>query len=138
MPLHIIKLSVGSESVEDLAAWQAAQLARQEKAPRLMHVTRMTPKRRDEILDGGSIYWVIKGFTCVRQRIVDLVEATKGGVPGCGIVYEPELIQVARRPTRAFQGWRYLKPEAAPPDLGRAALDAPPELQQALAELGLL
>ena len=141
MALHIIKLSVGSDSVEDLADWQAGRLKQLKKAgkpPRLMHVTRMTPKRRDEVLDGGSIYWVIKGFTCVRQRILDLVPATKEGIAGCGIVYDPEIVQVARRPQRAFQGWRYLKPEAAPPDLAAIGFDAPPELQQKLAELGLL
>ena len=141
MPLHLIKLCVGVESVQDLADWQAGRLKQLKKAgakPLLSHVTRTTPKRRDEILDGGSLYWVIKGYTAVRQPIVDLVAAEKQGVPHCAIVYAPELIPVARRAQRAFQGWRYLEAASAPPDLKGAALDAPPELQQALAELGLL
>ena len=64
MALHILKLCVGVDTLQELADWQAARL-KQMKGPRklLSHVTRMTPKRRDEILDGGSLYWVIKGKT---------------------------------------------------------------------------
>lgn len=141
MPLNILKLSVGSDSIADLAGWQAGrlkQLAKAGKPPLLTHVTRMTPRRRDEVLDGGSIYWVIKGFTGVRQRIVDLKPAMKEGHSACAIVYEPEIIPVARRPQRPFQGWRYLDPAAAPPDLSREAAAIDPELQAALDELGLL
>lgn len=136
MALHILKLCVGVETLADLAAWQAQRLARM-KGPRkrLSHVTRMTPKRRDEILDGGSLYWVIKGQIAARQPIVDLKPAVKNGHPSCAIVYEPVLIPVARRLQRAFQGWRYLKPENAPPDLPGGVSG---ELGAELAALGLL
>jgi hypothetical protein len=134
--LHILKLCVGVDALEDLADWQAARLS-QMKGPRklLSHVTRMTPKRRDEILDGGSLYWVIKGQIAARQPIVDLKPAVKHGHPSCAIVYEPVLIPVARRLCRAFQGWRYLKPEDAPPDLP-AGMNG--ELGAELTKLGLL
>jgi len=134
--LHILKLCVGVDTLQELADWQAARL-KQMKGPRklLSHVTRMTPKRRDEILDGGSLYWVIKGQIAARQPIVDLRPAVKNGHPSCAIVYEPALIPVARRLHRPFQGWRYLKADDAPPDLPGGMSG---ELGAELAALGLL
>lgn len=140
MALHILKLCVGCESVEDLADWQAerARLL-PDGLPR--HVTRMWPKRGDEVLDGGSIYWVIKGTVLVRQRILrlDPVEG-EDGVTRCAFVLDPELVRTEPAPRRPFQGWRYLAPADAPRDLApaRAGDDAlPPDLAEALAELGL-
>lgn len=136
MALHILKLCVGVDTLQELADWQAARL-KQMKGPRklLSHVTRMTPKRRDEILDGGSLYWVIKGQIAARQPIVDLRPAVKNGHPSCAIVYEPALIPVAGRLHRPFQGWRYLKADDAPPDLPGGMSG---ELGAELAALGLL
>ncbi|MBV9043686.1 MAG: DUF1489 domain-containing protein [Alphaproteobacteria bacterium] len=144
MTLHIIKLCVGVDTVEELATWQAGRIRDQKKrkvkAPELMHVTRMTPKRKDEILNGGSLYWVIKGQIAVRQRILDLRAVTKGGTPHCGIVYDPKLVPLQRRAHRAFQGWRYLEPKDAPPDArgGKGMANLPEELQRELVDLGLL
>ncbi|KAA2314672.1 DUF1489 family protein [Pseudooceanicola sediminis] len=138
---NLIKLSVGTESVEDLAAWQTTAMARTtDGLPR--HVTRMWPKREAELLDGGSIYWVIKGQIQARQRILRLDEADRGdGIRRCAIVLDPDLIRVAPSTKRPFQGWRYLKPEDSPVDLSgtRADDDAlPPELNAALAEIGVI
>ncbi|HEY2032787.1 MAG TPA: DUF1489 domain-containing protein [Rhizomicrobium sp.] len=144
MTLHIIKLCVGAESIEDLAQWQAKRIKDQKKRgvkkPTLMHVTRMTPKRKDEVLDGGSLYWVIKGQIAVRQKLLDLKPTTKNGTPHCGLVYDPKLVPVQRRAHRAFQGWRYLDPKDAPPDArGTKGLEKLPEdLQRELVSLGLL
>ncbi|HWA68870.1 MAG TPA: DUF1489 domain-containing protein [Rhizomicrobium sp.] len=143
MPLHIIKLCVGCDSLADLAGWQKARLkdkrARGQK-PELVHVTRMTPKRGDEVLDGGSLYWVIKGQIAARQTLLALRELKKNGVPHCGLVHDKKLVPVVARPRRPFQGWRYLEAKDAPPDLaltkGAAAL--PEALQRELAALGLL
>ncbi|WP_375691810.1 DUF1489 family protein [Pseudooceanicola sp. LIPI14-2-Ac024] len=139
--VNLIKLSVGTESVEDLAAWQASGVAlTADGLPR--HVTRMWPKREDEILAGGSIYWVIKGVIQCRQRVLRLDEVTRGdGIRRCAIVLDPEIRRVAAAPRRPFQGWRYLKPEDSPVDLTatRQSEDAlPPELSAALAEIGVL
>lgn len=147
MPLHLIKLCVGCDSIEDLASWQAERLkARRhagERKPRLFHRTFQTPKRRAELLDGGSLYWVIRGLIQVRQPLFDLTEGTKeDGTPCCMLMLENELVPVRPTPRRAFQGWRYLDAEEAPPDLGRTSAGSivamPPKLRKQLAELGLL
>ena len=139
--VHLIKLSVGTESVEGLAAWQATKRAQApDGCPR--HVTRMWPRREAEVLNGGSIYWVIKGVIQCRQEINRLDEYIgSDGIKRCAIVLEPKLIHTQSALKRPFQGWRYLNPADAPPDLpeGRAQEDAlPVELNQALAEIGVL
>jgi len=139
--INLIKLSVGSESVEDIAAWQATRRAQTaDGLPR--HVTRMWPKRQAEILAGGSIYWVTKGVVSCRQRILRLDEVIgSDGIRRCAIVSDPELIRVRGGLKKPFQGWRYLKPEDAPEDLpeGRELESPlPPELARGLAEIGVL
>jgi hypothetical protein len=120
--LNIIKLCVGVKEVGELEAWQAQ---RRRQDPPLRHQTRMMPKRVPELLDGGSLYWVIAGFTRVRQRLIDVREETwDDGSPCCGLVLDPELIPVELRPTKPFQGWRYLDPAAAPPDLPKGSVQA--------------
>jgi hypothetical protein len=139
----LIKLSVGPDSLADLARWQNARLKEKKKKREpllLQHVTRMTPKRAEELLNGGSIYWVIKGQIVARQTLVDLKPVKKNGKPHCAIVYQPKLILVARRRHRPFQGWRYLLPKDAPPDITdpKSAKNLPQSLKVELADLGLL
>jgi len=100
----------------------------------------MTPKRGDEVLDGGSLYWVIKGQIAARQKLVAFREVKKNGIPHCGLVYDKALVPVVARPRRAFQGWRYLEDKDAPPDLAqtKGAKGLPEKLQRELAALGLL
>jgi hypothetical protein len=116
-----------------------AALKKRGHKPELKHTTRMLPKRREEVLDGGSLYWVIKGFVAVRQRLIDIRPIVdKEGVPRCHLVYDKDLIVVEPRPRRAFQGWRYFEPKDAPPDMGKAGASMPDKLRRELAELGLL
>ncbi|SFJ35131.1 DUF1489 family protein [Jannaschia pohangensis] len=141
MPLNLIKLSVGSESVDTLANWQRTVRARyQDGLPR--HVTRMWPKRAEEVLAGGSIFWVIKGAVQCRQKVLRFDEALgDDGILRCAFVLDPELVPVVPSLKRPFQGWRYLRPEDAPIDMDpeRATEGAlPPELSVALAEIGVL
>lgn len=144
MTIHIIKLSVGSESFDDLAAWQKQwlkdQKARGKKKPELMHITRQMPKRAAEVLDGGSIYWVVKGWIVARQQLLELRPLKRGGVPHCGFVYDKKLIPVRWQQRRAFQGWRYLEPKDAPPDgvAGDGTEALPEALRLELSALGLL
>ena len=139
MPLHIKKLSVGSESVATLAEWQAMRLKNE---GRLVHVTRAFPKRASEVLDGGSIYWVIKKAIRARQVIDGLeVVLRDDGSKACAIVLRPGLIPVMPRRSRPFQGWRYLPAKDAPPDLAAKLGDTPAgidSMHEELRELGLL
>jgi hypothetical protein len=133
MALHLVKLCVGADSVEELRAWRADR-ARRGIAP--IVPTRQTPKRADELLDGGSLYWVIKGVILVRQKIVSIKTLDSGPQP-CRIDLAPELILTAPQPRRAFQGWRYLDPKDAPPDLaGDDGVEMPQELAKQLREIG--
>jgi len=145
MVLHLIKLCVGADSIEDLREWVSersliAMAAGME--PHSSHITRMIPKRDRELLDGGSLYWVIKGQVQARQQLLDIKTFTDAnGISRCELVLGPEVVETEFQPRRAFQGWRYLTEDDAPRDLknmGEGAADLPLELRRELAELGLL
>jgi hypothetical protein len=146
MVLHLIKLCVGCDAIEELAEWQASRLRELKAAgqkPDLYHRTFQMPKRRDELLDGGSIYWVIKGIVQVRQRLVDLREGSKpDGSPCTLLILDRELVPVRPVPRRPFQGWRYLRDDEVPADLasskGDDIAEMPQRMRRELAELGLL
>jgi len=145
MPLHLIKLCVGCDSVRDLEDWIKQKLKAKRKAgekPEHIHRTRMVPKRADELTDGGSLYWVIRGEVMCRQRIRDVRPfRDKDGIGRCGLVLDPKLVLVEPRPCRAFQGWRYLAANDAPRDLDKAVKSAaamPEKLRRELRELGLM
>jgi hypothetical protein len=145
MPLHILKLAVGCESVQDLRRRVADRVALAKlrgDTPRHVHVTRMVPKREAEVLDGGSLYWVIRGEIAARTKLIAIEPFRDGdGIGRCRLVMHPKVIAVAPRPMRAFQGWRYFKDTDVPPDLGKAAasIEAMPEpMRRELRELGLL
>lgn len=134
MTLHLIKLCVGADSVDDLRRWWAQEAAAG-RGP--VCDTRQTPKRADELTDGGSLYWVVRGVVLVRQAIVSVDTFGQGAAGRCAIALSPELVLTAPQPRRPFQGWRYLKAEDAPPDLsaaGDAAL--PQDLAGRLREIG--
>ena len=141
MTIHIVKLCVGADSVEDLAEWQIGQIKRAKKAkrdPRPVCGTRMWPKRVEDVLAGGSLYWVIKGVISVRQRIVAIEHVTDDHGERCGLYLDAHLKRTVPQPRRAFQGWRYLEPKDAPADLSEAqgGGDLPDHLRRQLVELG--
>ena len=135
--LHLIKLCVGCDSVDDLVTWQRAHFG---EGP-AEHVTRMWPKREAELLAGGSLYWVIKGVVLVRQPLVGLEERRgSDGIRRCALTLSPEITRTEAQPRRAFQGWRYLAPADAPRDLPTHADRADPlprDILTAMAEIGL-
>lgn len=139
MTVHLIKLSAGCEAVEQLESWQAA---RRRAHGRVFHATRMRPRREAELLDGGSIYWVIKGEIRVRQALLGIERKTgEDGISRALLRLEPGLIRTVPRAQRAFQGWRYLAAADAPPDLtagGEDLGDMPLEMRAELRSLGLL
>ena len=145
MALHLLKLCVGAESIQDLEEWIAETIA--SKGARGLpaqqtHTTRMVPTRAEEVLDGGSLYWVIKGNVQCRQLITEIRPFTDDeGIGRCHLMLDPEVVRTDWQPRRAFQGWRYLKPADAPLDLGKGKaglIEMPPKLRRELADLGLL
>ena len=146
MTLHLIKLSVGTDSVEDLEHWIKRKMREKKKRGvkkvERVHTTRMVPKRVDELVDGGSIYWVIRGQIACRERILAVRPFTdKDGIGRCHLVLDPKCVPVEPRPFRAFQGWRYLNEKDAPRDLdrlGAGVAKMPEPLRRELRDLGLL
>ncbi|CAD7034138.1 hypothetical protein RHAB21_02222 [Pseudorhizobium halotolerans] len=145
MALHMIKLCVGADSLQDLRDWVSERALMAISAglePHSVHTTRMVPKRREELLDGGSLYWVIKGQVMARQPLLDLRCVTgSDGIQRCELVLGPEVVETAPQPKRPFQGWRYLKVDEAPRDLGslgEGMAAMPEDLRRELADLGLL
>ena len=142
MTLHLIKLCVGCDSIDDLTEWIALRMNEKRLAGEPlehMHTTRMVPKRIAELLDGGSLYWVIKGQVRVRQSLLDIRPfVDSDGIGRCRLVLEPKVVPTEWQPKRPFQGWRYLPANDAPPDIrhGRRG-QLPPELSAELAALGL-
>jgi hypothetical protein len=146
MPLHLIKLCVGADSIKDLKDWVSERIRTAKKKglpPHHIHVTRMTPKRVEELLAGGSLYWVIRGEIAAREKLLAIEPfRDRDGIGRCRLVMQPRVIPVSPRPMRAFQGWRYLDAKSAPPDLAKAAASAvaamPEPMRRELRDLGLL
>src|SRR5258705_7880822 len=146
MALHLIKLAVGCESVKELKSWVAERMkaAKRKGLPQHhIHITRMTPKRVEELLAGGSLSWVIRGEIAAREKIIAIEPfRDRDGIGRCRVVMRPKVVAVVPRPMRPFQGWRYFTEDAAPPDLGKAAAKAaaamPEPLRRELRDLGLL
>lgn len=143
--VHLVKLCVGADGVDDLVAWQRTRSAErrargEDHRPR--HVTRMWPRRTEEVLAGGSLYWVFRGAILARQSIEDLQEVIGAdGIRRCAIILSDEIVLVETRPRRPFQGWRYLAASDAPPDLTRGGVGTealPPHLALALDGLGVV
>jgi hypothetical protein len=145
MALHLIKLCVGADSLQDLRDWVAERALVAMAAglePHSTHTTRMVPKRVDELLEAGSLYWVIKGQVMARQKLLDIKTFTgSDGIQRCDLLLGPEVVETVPQPRRPFQGWRYLKPDDVPQDLGALGDgmgQMPEELRRELAALGLL
>ncbi len=145
MTLHIVKLCVGADSISDLQEWIDRRLKerkRRKQPIEHIHTTRMMPTRKDEILDGGSLYWVIKGEIAAREKLIDIRPfVDKDGIKRCRLVMDGKVVPVVPRPRAAFQGWRYFPAKEAPPDLaksGKGLTELPEEMRRELRELGLL
>ena len=144
MTVHLIKLSVGIENIDHLTRVQDGRLrqaASDGQEGRLFHRTRHMPRRSEELLDGGSIYWIIKGRTRARQRLIGFEsDVDEEGRKFCRLMLEPGLVPTDPWPHRPFQGWRYLETKDAPPDRARGQADQemPEEMIEELRDLGLL
>ena len=115
MIYHLKKLAVGIDSVKNLKIRQKIIFNEYNK---IIHVTRNTPKKKDDLIAKGSMYWVIKRRVLVRQKIKDInLVIRNDGSKGCEIELDSELIKVIPTPMRPFQGWRYYSSEDVPADL---------------------
>lgn len=129
----MIKLCVGCDTVEDLLEWRRLEHG---AGPWTMR-TRQTPKRAAEMIDGGSLYRVYRGVILSRQRILAIETVGEGPNARCEVMLDEAVVRVAPTPRRAFQGWRYLEPMDAPPDLDEAAFgEIPDDLARQLREAG--
>ncbi len=145
MSLHLLKLCVGCDSIRDLEDWIEENRAHHDRLGRVYeqaHTTRMVPKRADALVEGGSLYWVVKGQIACRQTLIAVRPFTdRDGIGRCHLLLEPAVVPVTPRPCRPFQGWRYLDVHDAPRDLGRHSGDfgvMPETVRRELADLGLL
>ena len=146
MTVHLLKLCVGIEDVEHLIRVQQARMALAVETGKpcvVRHITRNTPRRANELLNGGSMYWVIRRAITVRQPIIGIKSLKKeDGRPVCVILLENKYIRTVPRQHRAFQGWRYLSNDDVPEDLNRNHLsldsELPLQMTTELRELGLL
>jgi hypothetical protein len=145
MALHLLKLCVGADSIDDLEGFVRRRLAdkrRRGEPTDYYHTTRMIPKRRQQLIDGGSLYWVIKGQIAARQVLRDVQPfIDPQGMSRCRLVLDPNVVTVMPRPCRPFQGWRYLNAGDAPADIAGAGGDVaimPEALRRHLRELGLI
>jgi len=140
MAVHLLKLAVGIDNIGHLRDVQERRLA---ENGHLFHITRFMPRRGEEVLDGGSLFWVVRNFIRVRQRILDLRSVKTEGLVGskCAFVLDPELVLTVPSRRRPHQGWRYFEASSAPPDLGASIEefgDMPAEMAAELRALGLL
>ncbi|MFT5540499.1 MAG: hypothetical protein ACI82H_002031 [Alphaproteobacteria bacterium] len=151
MALHLLKLAVSVYSVTDLVRFQKARRAAQRAAGdkgSTYHYTRNFPRRAEEVLDGGSLYWVIRGEIIARQRILGFDESQRPGKQRkrCAIRLAAEVVRTVPMTHRPIQGWRYFKPDDAPHDLkdapaqsrAKGAERLPAEMARELRELGLI
>ena len=142
MTVHMVKLCVGAETVDDLRHWQAQQMQMRPgegRPARPACQTRMSPKQATALIEGGSLYWVIRGMILVRNRIVGVETLTdRSGRACCEIDLDPRVVLVEPTPRKAFQGWRYLKPAEAPCDLASGLSgELPVQLARDLREAGV-
>jgi hypothetical protein len=140
--IHMIKLCVGVSTLQELedyrderAHWWDADYGEDVH----VHRTRMMPKRAAEMEGLASIYWVISGQVVCRQPILRLARFTNAeGIDYCDIIMAPDMVRTVPYPKRPFQGWRYLRPEDAPPDLAANENAESLALAADLAKLGLI
>lgn len=134
--LHLLKLAVGIEDIEHLRRVRAARVA--ERGGHWVF-TRNHPRRAQEVLAGGSIYWVIRGQIRLRQRVTGFRrQRDDNGRRYCLIEVDARLVPTLPRPWRPFQGWRYLSPEDAPVDCSDRGEPLPDQMLADLRSLGLI
>ena len=145
MTVNMIRVAVGVEDLDHFREIVEQRTEQGENGPYYITTTRFTPRRAAELLDGGSLYWIVKRAVRVRFRFLDIrtIDTDEGGTR-CELVLHPTMIKTQPRRKRPHQGWRYLEAKDAPPDLARTGGgvaegdDLPDTLAEDLRTLGLL
>ena len=144
MTVNLLKTAVGISDLDQLRRRQAGRRAMRDGREVVLGYTRNKPRRLDELIAGGSIYWIVKARIQARQRFLGLADAVdEGGRFYCELHLDPHLIETVPVPKRAIQGWRYLSMAEAPGDLDISygtdgEEELPAHLARELRELGLL
>jgi len=130
--LHLTKVAFGCRTLDALEKRVAAR----SHGGEVRVVTRMRPKRMDELI-GGSLHWIVKHRLVARQEILRFEDRKDGRID---IILSAGLELIPAVPKRAHQGWRYLSDDDAPgadaDDSGLSEL--PPLLYGKLAALNLV
>ena len=145
-PVNIVKLAVGVQSVEELVLIQKRFLNQPGTltSKGFYHSTKLMPKKHEAIVESGSLYWVIKGVICARQKIVEIIkQEDRNGVKRCRIYLDNSIRKTTPIRKRPFQGWRYLKKNRTPADIVDPVTatfddDIPLDIQQQLLEVGII
>ena len=146
MHINLMRPCVGIGSPEELYDFQKSHRIERDKdgTPYTFFTTRNTPKRAEELINGGSVFWITKSAMRMRQSIINVETLLdEDGKKFCKISTDPEIMLVVPKSQKAFQGWRYLPAEKSPNDLHpldpHHAQNQPDEkMAKELAELGLL
>lgn len=143
MTVNLLKIAAGISSMSDLIERFDAYGNHDPDHGFIVPImTRNVPRQKQALLDGGSIYWIIKGKISARSRILDLREGEDAdGRRLCRIIIAADLQCVMPTKRRGFQGWRYLQVADAPPDVDIMPTDTGGqdiEMAAELKELGLL
>ena len=128
--LHLTKVAFGCRTLEALQK----RVAMRARDGEVSVVTRMRPKRMDELV-GGSLHWIVKHRIIARQQILRFEDRSDGRID---IVCSAELVVVPAVPKRAHQGWRYLETEISEEADPSGIADLPPRLYGKLAALALV
>ncbi|MFL2801476.1 MAG: DUF1489 family protein [Paracoccaceae bacterium] len=141
--VNLIKLCVGNQNVSDLYNSQKNRIIHHEKSdlPATFFITRMRPKRENEILNGGSVFWVFKGLILARQKIIGFEDfVSKDTIKRCKIILDRKIILTDTHQKKPFQGWRYFKEQDAPKDreiFSEDKLQLPLKIEKELSEIGI-
>lgn len=144
MYVNLLRTGVGVDSIDHLYELQEFRRTSPDSNGFAFLTTRNTPTRANDLINGGSVYWIIRQQICVRQIIADIqTHKDEDGRSFCLVLLDPALILTNPVPHRHIQGWRYLAPEKAPADLRpfephQQTDDIDPRLAKDLAAAGLL
>lgn len=143
MTVHFLKPALQIQDIYEFTQRQQIRMKQIDGKAAYPVYTSRRPARQNDLLNNGSVYWIVKNHIQCRQAIHDILEipGENGEKPAYVLLCDPQLIRTWPQPQRAFQGWRYLEPAKAPADIGPVRAEdtpPPPDMAKLLLEAGLL